>query len=404
MRLPFFLFLAPVLLAGSALAAIPAASSGGGASKARLGQQLDAVREQVTGLQKELLAGFRTRRQAEGQISRIRSLMALQKREREIGLARMKELEATVLELESRRSQLIEKTARRRHSVRSRVASLLRDPEHLKSPLVLDEAGERDVVGRRIAARLAGASLREIEELKIDLADAEGLEKRIQDEKQQLAYLFQDLEEQKDLLELNRQIQVDLIRKEHEARVARLESYRRLKGSEEQLERMLREFNSRRELEQAVERDRATARAVREMGDGAFARLKGSLDLPIQGRVLSKFGQVLDPESQLHVFKKGIDIEARAGSAVRAVAPAKVAYSGELPGYGKVLILDHGGHYYSLCGHLGSTSRTTGQEVAAGDVLGDSSPDGAPVYFEIRSRNIAVNPLQWVSSSFSLSP
>ena len=126
--------------------------------QARLGQQLDAVREQVTGLQKELLAGFRTRRQAEGQISRIRSLMALQKREREIGLARMKELEATVLELESRRSQLIEKTARRRQSVRSRVASLLRDPEHLKSPLVLDEAA--DAVEQLIGEGLLAAQQR----------------------------------------------------------------------------------------------------------------------------------------------------------------------------------------------------------------------------------------------------
>ena len=77
MRLPPFLLLAPALFAGSSIAAIPGRTAVT-ASKARLGAQLDAVREEVTSLQKELLAGFRTRRQAEGQISRIRSLMELQ--------------------------------------------------------------------------------------------------------------------------------------------------------------------------------------------------------------------------------------------------------------------------------------------------------------------------------------
>jgi septal ring factor EnvC (AmiA/AmiB activator) len=66
--------------------------------------------------------------------------------------------------------------------------------------------------------------------------------------------------------------------------------------------------------------------------------------------------------------------------------------------------MDHGDHYYTLCGNLGELRRKTGEEVRAGDVVGESSRDGAPVYFEIRSRNIAVNPLQWVSSSISLNP
>jgi septal ring factor EnvC (AmiA/AmiB activator) len=403
-------FLASAVLAGAigvAQAALPPAARPAPAAsqaKRRLSDQLDTIRGEVMDLQKDLLLGFRTRQQARSQIEKIKSLMELQKRERQIGLARMKELEKTVVELESRRSLLLEKTRQRKAMVRSRVKSLLSEPEFLRSPLVLDEAGERDVVGRRILSSLARTSIREIEELRVDLADAENLEKRIQDEKQQLAYLFQDLEEQKSLLELNQQIQVDLLRKEHQARVAQLENYRRLKGSEAQLEQMIRDFNARRELEAMVERDRATARAARAIEDGLFARLKGRLGLPIEGRILSKFGRFLDPQSQLHVFKKGVDIEARPGSPVRSVAAGKVAFSGELPNYGKVLIIDHGDHYYTLCGNLGSVTRKAGDGVGSGDLLGNSSAEGAPVYFEIRSRNIAVNPLQWVSSSISLNP
>ena len=384
-----------ILSIGEARAAMPAI---------KLSEQLDGIRGEVIQLQKDLLAGFRTRRQARGQISKIRNLMQLQKRERELGLERMKELETTVAELESRRASLLDKTDQRKRVVRGRVRSLLSEPEFLKTPLVLGEAGERDTVTRRVLSRLAGSSIREIEELKVDLADAESLEKRIQDEKQQLAYLFQDLEEQKSLLELNQQIQVDLLKKEHESRVAQLESYRRLKGSEAHLEQMLRDFNARRELEEMVERDRATARAARVIEDSVFSQLKGKLSLPIEGRVLSKFGQFLDPQSQLQVFKKGIDIEAKPSSPVRSVAAGKVAFAGELASYGKVLIIDHGDHYYSLCGNLGYLSKKAGEAVSPGDLIGDSSSDGAPVYFEIRSRNIAVNPLQWVTSSISLNP
>jgi septal ring factor EnvC (AmiA/AmiB activator) len=416
MKKSLFLFASAVMAGslGTAEGALPPApgvaaprtvsSSPSAQAKRRLSDQLDTIRGEVIDLQKDLLVGFRTRQQARSQIEKIKTLMGLQKRERQLGLERMKELEKTVVELEARRSLLLEKTNQRKSMVRNRVKSLLSEPEFIRSPLVLDEAGERDVVGRHLLSSLARTSIREIEELKVDLADAENLEKRIQDEKQQLAYLFQDLEEQKSLLELNQQIQVDLLRKEHQARVAQLENYRKLKGSEAQLETMIRDFNSRRELEDMVERDRATARAARAIEDGIFARLKGRLGLPIDGRILSKFGRFLDPQSQLHVFKKGIDIEARPQSPVRSVAAGKIAFSGELPNYGKVLIIDHGDHYYTLCGNLGSVSRKTGDGVGSGDILGSSSVEGAPVYFEIRSRNIAVNPLQWMSSSISLNP
>ena len=61
-------------------------------------------------------------------------------------------------------------------------------------------------------------------------------------------------------------------------------------------------------------------------------------------------------------------------------------------------IVDHGEHFYSLCAHLGDLKGKAGDPVAAGDVLGTSDQAGNPVYFEIRARNDAVNPLQWVSN------
>ena len=100
--------------------------------------------------------------------------------------------------------------------------------------------------------------------------------------------------------------------------------------------------------------------------------------------------------SLVYVFKKGIEILLPGGVPVRAVSEGKVVYSGKLPNYGQVVIIDHGDHYYSLCAHLGASSKKVNELVKAGDQIGQSGNPGTPLYFEIRARNIAVNPLQWL--------
>ena len=181
-----------------------------------------------------------------------------------------------------------------------------------------------------------------------------------------------------------------------EERLAQLENYHRLKKAEVQVETMIGQFNARRELEHTMDTERTASKAMMQ---GVFAKLKGPLGLPVEGRIVSSFGRSFDPVSKLYVFKKGIDISTSGKDApVHAVYSGKIAYSGELPSYGRVVIVDHGEHFYSLCAHLGQLDRKLGDMVAVGDRIGSTDDKGTPVYFEIRSRNIAVNPLQWISN------
>ena len=82
------------------------------------------------------------------------------------------------------------------------------------------------------------------------------------------------------MLELNRQLQVDLLKKSHDERLAQLESYSKLKVSESQVETLIGEFNARRELEKSIETERFVNRS---MNQGEFERLKGKLGLPVSG-------------------------------------------------------------------------------------------------------------------------
>jgi septal ring factor EnvC (AmiA/AmiB activator) len=377
------------------IASLPARARAANRPSEQLSARLQTIRGQVMKLQEGLLDSLRGQAEARANLKRIRQLITLQKEEHRLGRIRMDELEKTIGELERRRGLLRERISLHKLAIRRSLRDLDRSRNEQPRTPRLWQREELEAPRRKVLANLSARGLREIEALCADLVDADRLEARIQEEHQQLAYLFHDMKEQEGLLELNRQLQADLLRRRHAERVAQLESYRKLKSAESQVETLIRDFNARIELERAVETEKTVSRA---MSQGVFARLKGRLPLPADGKVLTGFGRSFDAKSNLYVFRKGVEIGAGAGRPVKAVSAGKIAYSGELAGYGRVAIIDHGDHFYTLCARLGELSRKAGEAVAAGDPIGTSDPRGTPVYFEIRARNIPVNPLQWLAN------
>jgi septal ring factor EnvC (AmiA/AmiB activator) len=76
-----------------------------------------------------------------------------------------------------------------------------------------------------------------------------------------------------------------------------------------------------------------------------------------------------------------------------------VAFADEFTGYGKLVIVEHGGGAFSLYGHLGTIRVSRGARVEAGTTVGLSgrNPSGTPtVYFELRIDGRPVDPLQWL--------
>jgi septal ring factor EnvC (AmiA/AmiB activator) len=367
--------------------------------KQQLADELSGIRTRVLDLEQGLIDGVKAQNAARANVKKIQQLLKLQREERELGRKRMAELEGTVKELEERRKTLRDKIKAQQASIyrflKTIDAGQAVEIETNEGAFKLPETERLDAPRRRVLANLVDRGLKEVTGLQIDLSDAQNLETRIEDEKAQLASLFQDLNEQEGVLELNRQLQVDLLKKSHDERLAQLENYRHLKSSQAQVEQLLSDFNARKELEHVTETERVASKA---MNQGVFAQLKGKLPLPIDaGRLVSSFGRVFDSKSGLHIFKKGVDIAAGKSVPVRAISAGKIAYSGELPDYGRVTIVDHGNHFYSLCAHLGELSGKAGDPVAAGDRIGTSDESGTPVYFEIRARNVAVNPVEWIA-------
>jgi len=357
---------------------------------APLADKLTRVRERVIHLEQELISGLKNQHESKDILRKIRVLLTLQDRERSLGLQRMGDLEKTIGALESRRGVLRERILVHKHALRRSLVEIDRSLKTQPDSARLPEQETLEAPKRKVLANRVALEIRELEALKADLSDADQLEDRIDDERQTLTYLLQDMKEKESVLELNRQLQVDLLKQRNAVRVEQLENYRKLKSTEAQVERLIQDFNARVELERTVEVEKSMLR-------GAFAKMKGRLQMPLFGEVVAGYGRFLDSGTGLHIFKKGIDIAGGKKMPVHAVSGGRIAYSGQLASYGRVTIIDHGDHFYSLCANLGELRRKVGDNVATGDAIGTTDESGTPVYFEIRSRNVAVNPLQWLS-------
>lgn len=137
----------------------------------------------------------------------------------------------------------------------------------------------------------------------------------------------------------------------------------------------------------------------------SFEAEKGRLPSPIQGPVRKSFGLVKDRDQSYVLSNKGLLIGANQGSPVKAVFDGVVSFVGTLPGLGKVLILDHGDHYYTVYGYNSEVRVQLGQEVTQSQVIaksGRSSFDQqSGLYFEVRHFSEPYNPVEWVKG-FSL--
>ncbi len=128
---------------------------------------------------------------------------------------------------------------------------------------------------------------------------------------------------------------------------------------------------------------------------------KGQLPWPIPARrIVSRFGLVRHPRYNTSVMNNGIEIAPQSSMVVKSIHPGIVRYADYHEGYGRLIIIDHGMTYYTLYGHCSELYVTRGDAVQSGDpiaLVGDiGSLQGTTLYFEIRHRLEALNPLQWL--------
>jgi septal ring factor EnvC (AmiA/AmiB activator) len=116
----------------------------------------------------------------------------------------------------------------------------------------------------------------------------------------------------------------------------------------------------------------------------------------LNGSLMQRFGQ----SRQGGISSRGILIQGSEGDAVKAIADGQVIYADWLKGYGWVIVLDHGAGFMSLYGHNQNLLKQPGARINEGETIALAGMSGgqasAGLYFEIREKGEAVNPMQWL--------
>ena len=230
------------------------------------------------------------------------------------------------------------------------------------------------------------ARLEKIQEYQNTLEKLVILAEEIRTEQQELSVLEADLErENQSLLSLKGQ---------------REQAIRRLSQTLSNSERELQELKANeKDLLDLVEALKVSvAQLIPEEPLDGLGKLNGKLNLPTKGRIREAYGT---PRGNDQILWSGMLIAAPEGQPVSAIHHGRVVFSDYLRGFGLMTIIDHGEGYMSLYGHNESLFKQAGDWVEANETIATVGQTGgypeSGLYFEIRLRSKAINPLRYVN-------
>ncbi len=158
--------------------------------------------------------------------------------------------------------------------------------------------------------------------------------------------------------------------------------------------------------------DESDNTAARKLADEARARFNAKsipfegpglkrkeIGKPVNGRVVRSFGKFHHEEFNDLLFNKGILYAAPVAAPIKAVAKGQVVFVGQMPGYGEMIIVDHGSRSHSLYAKVKEPRVQSRQLVDKGEVIGltqESMGERGNFYFEIRKSGKPVNPTEFL--------
>jgi murein DD-endopeptidase MepM/ murein hydrolase activator NlpD len=132
------------------------------------------------------------------------------------------------------------------------------------------------------------------------------------------------------------------------------------------------------------------------------------LGLPMKNFYLSSgFGGRSDPITHFHATHQGLDLIGVKHERIFAPSQGKVVLAGKFSNYGNAVVIDHGFGITTLYGHLSSIKVREGQFVKKGETIAlqgsTGRSTGEHLHYEVRYKNIALNPKKFIDAGSYLS-
>lgn len=195
----------------------------------------------------------------------------------------------------------------------------------------------------------------------------------------------------------------ELDQKEQELVVKTQEKNEKLAKLDKQQKNLLKELRKIRQENKNLTAERREF--LNTLLEPLFFERKGSLKIPIDGKVVQGYGVLEHPIYKTQFRHKGVFIKSNESSLVKSIAKGKVSYVGDMPGLGQTIILDHGDHYFSIYSHIKNIEFKVGDSIEEGQSfarVGVPNPFlGEGLYFELRHFSEPVDPQEWFTKKIA---
>lgn len=305
----------------------------------------------------------------------------------EASLARLsherKVLDYEISETSRRLSALAKRIEDRRAQLRGRLVAMYKLSQGGYARLLVDGSNRDDtLVGAAAASRLIERDLTELAMHKRDLHRLGQLRRRLQAKQADQIALHDQERAKRDEIKRRRQVNRQALYRVRRSRKAKQKLREELSAAE-------------RGLLRRVARLRGSV-----MRAAGLRSRKGVLPRPVRGAIVGRPGKAVERASRIFLTRRGLTFSCGRRASVRAIYPGVVRVSEQIPGYGRIVLIDHGQGYYSLAGFLSQTEVEVGQRVGTGTRIGTAGVDplsGRPaLYFELRRHQQAIDPRPWL--------
>ncbi|MFA5779601.1 MAG: peptidoglycan DD-metalloendopeptidase family protein [Elusimicrobiota bacterium] len=138
-----------------------------------------------------------------------------------------------------------------------------------------------------------------------------------------------------------------------------------------------------------------------------MSKKKGIISWPIDGlpaelrnTLTATFGKQKHPELDTWIINNGIRIKSTLGQNIVAVDKGKVVFAGDFKSYGKMVVIDHSGGFYTVYGNLDKITVKEEQDIQKDEIIGvvgiSVYSQDASLYFEFRKDGVPQDPLLWL--------
>lgn len=275
--------------------------------------------------------------------------------------------------------------------------------QYLESPpnyirLLLDQQDPNQITRNLYyTARLSQARSDSIDALRNQLIDLRNLTQIISKKREAISTILAEQSTQQNWLEQEKNQRRKLLSRISEQITQQQQDVAKLKRDEQRLSALTREIN-----ELVTYKNSPRSLYNNKLPDASihgrlFASLKGHLNLPVRGELVSRFGS---PRSGENITWKGLFIRSPNGKAVKAIASGRIVFADWFRGFGNLMIIDHGNSYMSLYGNNETIYKQVGEVIRSGDTIASVGSSGgnldSGLYFELRYKGKPFDPLSWV--------